>query len=293
MQSHFTSMQNSNISHRGDAALKASDPEEDTKVVFLSEALGQQNLNTGLFCVTLLLPLETSSVSIEGRTDDKLELPFGQAALLGKGDGGPRHIRLVSGHCLAIQMNVAKCEAIRPANGKSIKWSGVTVFPASHELRAFGIQASRFTRNGMGRCMSVSSAVATITFAEVVLIHTSQQYADRTNLSDDSLSMIEDFIGDHLESTIELHTLADLCNMKVNAFAKAFKAKTGTSPYKYVLSRRVSMACDLLRSTGRSIADIAYEVGFSSQSHMTEYFRRSLGTTPGKYRRLQATELSA
>ena len=67
-------------------------------------------------------------------------------------------------------------------------------------------------------------------------------------------------------------------------FSRAFKAATGKSPYAFALGRRVLRARQLV-FTEMPLGDIALAVGFSSQSHLTEHFRRSLGVTPGRIRR--------
>ena len=59
----------------------------------------------------------------------------------------------------------------------------------------------------------------------------------------------------------------------------------GLPPYRYVLERRVEHACGLLKDSQRSIADVAYASGFSSQAHLTMNFRRLTGMTPGRFRR--------
>jgi AraC family transcriptional regulator len=48
---------------------------------------------------------------------------------------------------------------------------------------------------------------------------------------------------------------------------------------------RVARACELLHDPRRPITDVSLAVGFSSQSHLTEVFRRTMKTTPAAYRR--------
>ncbi|WP_250564893.1 helix-turn-helix transcriptional regulator [Adonisia turfae] len=57
----------------------------------------------------------------------------------------------------------------------------------------------------------------------------------------------------------------------------------GCSPYQYVLRCRVERAKRLLLQRKLSIADVALTVGFSSQSHLTQHFRRHVGTTPKRF----------
>ncbi|MEM9215438.1 MAG: helix-turn-helix transcriptional regulator [Cyanobacteria bacterium P01_F01_bin.150] len=58
----------------------------------------------------------------------------------------------------------------------------------------------------------------------------------------------------------------------------------GYAPHQYVIYRRVDQAKRLLKQQQFSIAQIAVECGFSSQSHFYGAFRRLVGTTPKRYR---------
>ncbi|HEX9462749.1 MAG TPA: helix-turn-helix domain-containing protein, partial [Alphaproteobacteria bacterium] len=69
--------------------------------------------------------------------------------------------------------------------------------------------------------------------------------------------------------------------------ARQFRARLGTSPYRYLVMRRLDTARALLRA-GRSLADAAYATGFSDQSHMTRQFKRAFGLPPGRWRAMQA-----
>ena len=53
-------------------------------------------------------------------------------------------------------------------------------------------------------------------------------------------------------------------------------------PYAYLESVRISHAQKLIE-TGKSLVETAMEVGFSSQSHMTNSFKKIIGVTPGQY----------
>jgi len=53
----------------------------------------------------------------------------------------------------------------------------------------------------------------------------------------------------------------------------------GISPHQYVIQQRVERAKLMLSKTDLAIADIALQVGFSSQSHLTQQFKRATGLT--------------
>jgi AraC-like DNA-binding protein len=66
--------------------------------------------------------------------------------------------------------------------------------------------------------------------------------------------------------------------------ARAFTQSYGIAPHAYVLGRRMNAARDRILA-GQSLADVAAEVGFSDQAHLTRRFTAFLGITPGRYRR--------
>lgn len=70
-----------------------------------------------------------------------------------------------------------------------------------------------------------------------------------------------------------------------------FRQETGMSPHDWLLKRRLERACALLAASGRSIADIALETGFSDQSVLTRAMRTAMGTTPAAYRKAAREDL--
>jgi AraC family transcriptional regulator len=68
--------------------------------------------------------------------------------------------------------------------------------------------------------------------------------------------------------------------------ARAFRRYFHCSPLEYVSQCRILRARELLVGSTLSLAEIAVEVGFSDQSHLTNAFRRITATTPAAYRRL-------
>lgn len=108
--------------------------------------------------------------------------------------------------------------------------------------------------------------------------------APRVALSNPQVKQVCEFIEQHLEGPLSLSDLSALLGMSVYHFNRAFSAVLSISPYQYIIERRVTRAREMLLDPNLPLADIAYAVGFSSQAHMTDVFRKRLGTTPGAYR---------
>lgn len=98
------------------------------------------------------------------------------------------------------------------------------------------------------------------------------------------IKRLDDYIESHIDVGISLSELARLAGMPIDTFARRFKAETGMAPYAYVIERRVRRAETLLRTANIPISEIAFGLGFSSQSHLTSTFRRVIGITPHAYR---------
>jgi AraC family transcriptional regulator len=96
---------------------------------------------------------------------------------------------------------------------------------------------------------------------------------------------IRDLIDSHLGEDLGLERLAREANVSTHAFAAAFRKAFQVAPHQYILQRRIERAKELLRDTDDPIADIAYQAGFASQSHLTAAFAQRVGTSPGAYRR--------
>lgn len=79
--------------------------------------------------------------------------------------------------------------------------------------------------------------------------------------------------------------LARAAGLSPNYFLSAFRKETGKTPHRFLTECRIARACELLRDPHQSILEVSALTGFSSQSHLTEVFRRHMQTTPSQYRR--------
>ena len=88
----------------------------------------------------------------------------------------------------------------------------------------------------------------------------------------------------HLDRRVSLDELARVAGMSRFALVRAFSDALGVSPYAYSLQRRLDAARRLL-AAGTSISQAANQLGFADQSHLTRWFLRVVGVTPGEYLR--------
>jgi len=99
------------------------------------------------------------------------------------------------------------------------------------------------------------------------------------------LHRVMSYIRENLDNDISLHDLADLTALSKSQFGRAFKASTGMTPYRWLVSARIRRSQQLLRDGRLSLAEIALATGFSEQSHFTRTFHRIVGASPGAWQR--------
>lgn len=98
--------------------------------------------------------------------------------------------------------------------------------------------------------------------------------------TDARIARAVDFIEAHLADDLSLAAIASAACMSLSWLKTSFRAATGKPVWTYVQERRLERARLLLADRDLSLAQIAYESGFSSHSHMTRAFRQRFGLAP-------------
>lgn len=106
----------------------------------------------------------------------------------------------------------------------------------------------------------------------------------RGGLAPGALRRVREHVESSLAERIEIQSLADLAKLSVCHFSRAFRQSVGVSPHHYVLRRRIDRALSLIRDGDQPLAEIAFSVGFSDQSHFTRTFVQMTGETPSGFR---------
>ncbi len=90
-------------------------------------------------------------------------------------------------------------------------------------------------------------------------------------------------------------TLAELAarvGCSRSSFAAKFKASVGTSPMEYLTRWRMSLACDMLATSGDPISAIATSLGYDSESAFSAAFKRVTHHSPRQYGHRHDRELA-
>ena len=148
------------------------------------------------------------------------------------------------------------------------------------ELVRAEIEAGGPTGGAYGEALSLALA------SRVASLCASMPEAQRraAALSSKQLARVTEHIGKNLAQDLSIDRLATLVNMSPFHFARCFKQTAGMTPHQFVTRERILRAREMLLSGKQSIGEIAMALGFASQSHFADVYRRITGSTPRRDR---------
>lgn len=118
-----------------------------------------------------------------------------------------------------------------------------------------------------------------------------RQFITRVNVNKDILVRFEELLHDYFLSdkpqTVGLPTVkycADQLHLSANYFGDLIKKETGKTASEHIQLKLISVAKERIFDSGKSISEVAYELGFQYPQHFSRLFKRVVGMTPNEYR---------
>ena len=108
----------------------------------------------------------------------------------------------------------------------------------------------------------------------------------RTLLTARQLCTLREFIDSRLDVGTSVRQLGAVIGLGPQRLSTLLKASTGLTPHAYVTHLRIVRACRLLKQGQLTLSEIALTLGFAGQSHFGAVFRRYVGVTPQRYRKI-------
>ena len=120
-----------------------------------------------------------------------------------------------------------------------------------------------------------------------------RQFITRDNVHKGILEKFEILLNDYYQSdkpqTIGLPSVAYCAgelNLSANYFGDLVKKETGKTAQEYIQSKVIDVAKEKIFDQGKSISQIAHELGFRYPQHFTRLFKQRVGQSPNEYRSL-------
>lgn len=129
--------------------------------------------------------------------------------------------------------------------------------------------------------------LATLVYLETIRHLESVREPRKATLSDREFQLVCDYIAQELDGNITCAKIAAAVGLPLRVIFDGIKARTGYTPYRFVIEKRIEASLHMLTHSDLPISEIAFACGFSSQQHMTAVLSDKLGNTPQRIRKAQ------
>jgi AraC-like DNA-binding protein len=102
---------------------------------------------------------------------------------------------------------------------------------------------------------------------------------------DNKLTPILNYIDKNLDGDLSLNTLEKIFYIDKYYLSKLFKKSIGNNLHEYIIFKRISKA-KILLSEGLSVTDTCSKCGFNDYSNFLKTFKKTIGVSPGKFRKI-------
>lgn len=93
------------------------------------------------------------------------------------------------------------------------------------------------------------------------------------------------FVEAHIaDSDVRMDDMATALATSLSGLNRKIKSIVGLTPAEFLREARIKRACQMLKSSSRSVAEVAYDCGFSDPKYFGKCFRSSVGMSPSEYR---------
>lgn len=135
----------------------------------------------------------------------------------------------------------------------------------------------------------IPEKIMELKFREMLLnICTNHNNSDIKNvlytLSQNVNGAIEQIMEEQYIYNLKVDEFARLCGKSISSFKREFKKIYLTTPGKWLLTKRLHLARNLILNTDFTIQQICYDCGFESDSHFIRSFKNQFGMTPNQWR---------
>lgn len=118
-----------------------------------------------------------------------------------------------------------------------------------------------------------------------------RQFLTREHINTGIVAKFEEELIGYLNSekpySIGLPTVsyfAEALNLSSNYFGDLIKKETGQPPQEFIQTKLIEIAKNKVFDSGKSIKEIAFELGFKYPQHFNRLFKKKVGVTPSEYR---------
>ena len=159
--------------------------------------------------------------------------------------------------------------------------------PVTLSRRLYGAIISAF--QGAREPLAIDSLIAQLAEGLIEADSSCKQPSNPRCVDVGALNRAREYLDTQKTRVVHSWELEAVTGLTRYDLARQFRIMCGTSPYRYLLMRRLDFAREQL-ARGRSLVEVAIQAGFADQAHFSRMFKATFGVTPARYRGLRAPE---
>lgn len=167
------------------------------------------------------------------------------------------------------------CRALKQANGSVYRLTGDNPIPFLMKA-IFRELKSPKPRDGI-----IGANIASML---CVLYDKSCHVARGDNEDDDPVQKAVIYIRQHLKEKMTSKQIAGAICISTSHLSKLFRDKIGQSLHDYVIHAKIDTAKTILKTTSKTVGEIAIELGYANDSNFVNAFKKVTGFTPAAFR---------
>ncbi len=105
----------------------------------------------------------------------------------------------------------------------------------------------------------------------------------KTDVTDIRISKVLHYIRKHINQSIKISQLSELCHLSDDHFIRLFKKELGCTPVHYINQKKIEKAQLMLLIENIPVKDIAYSLSFENISYFNRLFKQITQYTPTQY----------
>ena len=99
------------------------------------------------------------------------------------------------------------------------------------------------------------------------------------------LQRVMQFVEENIaNSDVNVGDMASAAAVSRSGLQRKVKQAMGITPQDLLREARIKRACQLLRQTDKTVAEVAYACGFSDPKYFSRSFKQSTGMSPTEYK---------
>lgn len=145
-------------------------------------------------------------------------------------------------------------------------------------------QTARLHRAKRNKYQSVQLGLAVIQMILGLRYHIGKEVSVASGIKNEKISEFMKYLQKHYREPLKIEELAEERGISSRYIRKYFLKEIGMSCSDYVTVLRINKAKELLWETGRSVTEIAMEIGYGTPQYFSRIFKEKVGVTPSEYR---------